>query len=112
MMAVSKRKLHIKSGDTVEIISGKDKGKRGKVLATIPKSGKILVENLNMISVHSKPQGMNQQGGIIKREGPIYASKAMPVCSRCNKKTRVGRRILEDGTKVRICKVCDETFND
>lgn len=111
-MAVSKRKLHIKSGDTVEIISGKDKGKRGKVLATIPKSGKIVVEKLNMMAVHSKPQGMNQQGGIIKREGPINASKAMPVCSSCNKKTRVGRRTLDDGTRVRVCKVCDETFND
>lgn len=112
MMAVSKRKLHVKSGDTVEIISGKDKGKRGKVLATIPKSGKILVENLNMITVHSKPQGMNQQGGIIKREGPINASKVMPVCASCNKRTRVGKRMLEDGTRVRTCKVCGETFND
>lgn len=112
MMAVAKRKLHVKSGDTVEIISGKDRGKRGKVLKTFPREGKIIVENLNMVKVHMKPRGMNQPGGIIRKEGPIYASKAMPVCERCNKRTRVGKRILEDGTKVRVCKVCGETFND
>ncbi len=111
-MAVPKRKLHVKTGDTVEIISGKDKGKRGKVLRTLPKEGKIIVENLNMMVVHTKPRGMNQPGGIIRRESPLYASKVMPVCDRCNKKTRIGKRILEDGTKVRVCKVCDETFND
>lgn len=111
-MAVAKRKLHVKSGDLVEIISGKDKGKRGKVLKTLPKEGKIIVEKINMLTVHTKPRGMNQPGGIIHREGPIHASKAMPVCGRCNKKTRVGKQILEDGSKIRICKVCGETFND
>lgn len=111
-MAVLKKKIHVKKGDTVEIISGKDKGKRGKVIKTFPKEGKIIVENLNMITVHSKPRGMNQPGGIIRRENPIYASKAMPVCERCNSKTRVGKRILDDGSKIRVCKVCGETFND
>ncbi|NLI60191.1 MAG: 50S ribosomal protein L24 [Clostridiales bacterium] len=111
-MAVANRKLHIKTGDTVEIISGKDKGKRGKVLRTIPREGKIIVENINMLTVHTKPRGMNQPGGIIHREGPIHASKAMPVCKSCNKKTRVGKQILEDGSKMRVCKVCGETFND
>ncbi len=111
-MAVPKRSLHVKSGDTVEIISGKDKGKRGKVLRTLPKEGKIIVEKINMQTVHTRPRGMGQPGGIIHREGPIYASKAMPVCERCNKKTRVGKRVLEDGSKVRVCRACGETFND
>ena len=111
-MAVSNRKLHVKTGDLVEIISGKDKGKRGKVLIAIPKEGKIIVENINMLTVHTKPRGMNQPGGIIRREGPIYASKAMLVCPSCNKRTRVGRRVLEDGSKTRVCKACGETFND
>jgi len=111
-MAVSNRKLHVKTGDLVEIISGKDKGKRGKVLRAIPKEGKIIVENINMLTVHTKPRGMNQPGGIIRREGPIYASKAMLVCPSCNKRTRVGRRVLEDGSKTRVCKACGETFND
>lgn len=106
------RKLHVKKGDTVEIISGKDRSKRGKVLTALPKEGKIVVEGINLLTKHQKPRGVGQQGGIIKVEGPIYASKAMLVCNRCNKKTRVGRRILEDGTKVRVCKVCKEIIND
>ena len=82
------------------------------MLRTIPREGKIIVENINMLTVHTKPRGMNQPGGIIHREGPIHASKAMPVCKSCNKKTRVGKQILEDGSKMRVCKVCGETFND
>ena len=98
--------------DTVEIISGKDKGKRGKVLASFPKEGRIIVEKINMVTVHAKPRGMDQPGGIIHREAPIHASKVLPVCPRCDKKTRVGKKVLEDGSKVRLCKVCGETFND
>ena len=106
------RKLHVKKGDTVEIISGKNKDKRGKVLATLPKKGKIIVEGVNLLTKHQKPRGAGQQGGIIHQEGPIYSSKAMLVCKRCNKATRVGRSIQEDGTKVRVCKVCKEVIND
>jgi large subunit ribosomal protein L24 len=107
-----RRKLHVRKGDTVEVISGKDKNVRGKVIAAFPREGKVLVENVNMISKHQKPRGMNQPGGIIRREAPIYASKVMLVCNKCNEKTRVGRKILEDGKKVRVCKKCGETFND
>ncbi|MDD4679303.1 MAG: 50S ribosomal protein L24 [Clostridia bacterium] len=106
------RKLHVKKGDTVEIISGKNKNKRGKVLAVSPKKGMIIVEGVNILKKHQKPRGANQQGGIIKQEGPIYSSKAMLVCKRCNKRTRVGYQILEDKTKVRVCKVCKEVIND
>ena len=106
------RKLHVKKGDTVEIISGKDKSKRGKVLTALPKEGKIIVEGVNILTKHRKPRSVGEEGGIIKVEGPIYASKAMLVCNKCNKATRVGRRILEDGTKVRVCKVCNEIIED
>ena len=106
------KKLHVKKGDTVEIISGKDKSKRGKVLAAYPGEGKIVVEGVNLLTKHRKARSANQQGGIIRQEGPIYSSKAMLVCQKCNKPTRVGHKILEDGTKVRVCKVCNETFND
>jgi len=111
-MAVAKKKLNIKKGDTVEVISGKDVGKRGKVLSVMPKTGKVIVEGVNMVTKHMKPRGLNQPGGIIKQESPLYACKVMLVCKKCNKKTRIGKRILEDGTKVRVCKVCGETFDD
>ena len=105
-------KMHVKKGDTVEIISGKDKSKRGKVLVAYPQEGKIVVEGVNILTKHKKPRGAGQQGGIIRQEGAIYSSKAMLVCKKCNKPTRVGHKILEDGTKVRVCKVCGEIFND
>ncbi len=105
-------KIHVKKGDTVEIISGKDIGKKGKVMSTYPKAGKILVQGVNMLTKHVKPRGAGQPGGIVHQEGPLYASKVMVVCKKCNKPTRIGKRILEDGKKVRYCKKCNETFND
>ena len=110
-MAVNK-KIQIKKGDTVEVITGKDKPKKGKVLTVLPSQGKIIVEGVNMLTKHEKPRGMDQPGGIIHQEGPIYASKVMVVCDKCNSKTRIGKKILEDGTKVRVCKKCGEIFND
>ena len=109
---VAKQKIGIKKGDTVEIIYGKDKGKRGKVLTVLPKEGKIIVENVNTLTKHQRPAGMGQPGGIIHQEGAIYASKAMVVCQACDERTRVGKKLLEDGSKVRFCKKCGETFND
>jgi large subunit ribosomal protein L24 len=104
--------LHVKAGDTVEVILGKDKGKKGKVLSTLPKEGRVLVEGVNIVSKHTKPKGAGQQGGIIKQEGKIHASNVMLVCRKCGKKTRLAHKILKDGTRVRICKKCGETFND
>lgn len=105
-------KLHVKTGDTVMIISGKDKGKTGKVLEVSPKEGKVIIEGLNLVTKHMKPRAMGQQGGIVKAEAPLYACKVMPVCPKCGKPTRVGHKIMEDGTKVRLCKhaSCGETF--
>lgn len=104
--------LHVKAGDTVEVILGKDKGKKGKVLSTLPKEGRVVVEGVNMVSKHTKPKGAGQQGGIIKQEGKIHASNVMLVCRKCGKKTRLAHKVLKDGTSVRVCKKCGETFND
>ena len=96
--------LHVKKGDTVIILSGRDKGKKGKVVEVSPKEKKVIVENLNMVTKHVKPTQMGQQGGIVKAEAPLYACKVMAVCPKCGKRTRVGFKFKEDGTKVRVCK--------
>ncbi|WP_031219995.1 50S ribosomal protein L24 [Anaerotruncus sp. G3(2012)] len=105
-------KLHVKKGDTVIVLSGKDKGKKGKVLEVSPKERKVIVENVNMVTKHVKPRKMGDQGGIVKAEGAMYACKVMLVCPKCGKPTRIAHKILNDGTKQRLCKNtgCGETF--
>ena len=100
-------KIHVKTGDTVVILSGKAKGQKGKVLAVSPKEGKVIVEGLNMVTKHVKPRSAQQQGGIVKAEAAMYASKVQAVCPKCGKATRVAHKFLEDGTKVRVCKNAD-----
>lgn len=104
-------KLHVKKGDSVVVISGKDKGKRGKVLVALPKDGKVIVEGVNMSTKHKKPSRNVQQGGIIHQESPIFGSKVMYWCDSCKKGVRLGNRVLEDGNKVRYCKSCGEVFD-
>ncbi|MEM0530297.1 MAG: 50S ribosomal protein L24 [Candidatus Pararuminococcus gallinarum] len=105
-------KIHVKKGDTVIVLSGKDKGKKGKVLAVSPAEQKVIVEGINMVTKHVKPRRMGEPGGIVKAEGAMYASKVQLVCPRCGKPTRIGHKILADGSKVRMCKneKCGETF--
>ena len=105
-------KVHVKTGDTVVILSGKDKSKQGKVLAVYHKEGKEIVEGLNVARKHVKPRSAQQQGGIVDAEAAMYASKVMAVCPKCGKPTRVAHKFLEDGTKVRVCKNdgCGEEF--
>jgi large subunit ribosomal protein L24 len=110
-MAMTKNKVHVKKGDTVVVISGKDKAKKGKVLEVLPKEGKVIVEGINIQTMHQKPRGRNQQGGIIHKEGPIYSSKVMLVCNKCGKATRKKMKILEDKTRIRVCQKCGETFS-
>ena len=98
-------KLNVKKGDTVVVISGKDKGKQGKILAAMPEDQRVIVQNVNMITAHVKPRKQGEEGGIIQRETPIYASKVMLVCPKCGKPTRVGHTVI-DGEKVRACKKC------
>lgn len=105
-------KLHIKKGDTVVVLSGKDKGKQGKVLSVFPKNGKAIVEGIAMATKHRKPRRQGEEGGIIHQEIPIYVCKLMHVCPKCNEPTRIGRKVLEDGSIVRYCKKCNELFAD
>lgn len=97
--------LHVKTGDNVQIMSGKDKGKQGKVLEVSPKEKKVIVEGRNLVTKHVKPRRQGEQGGLVKAEAPIYACKVMPVCPKCSKPTRVGNEIKGD-KKVRVCKHC------
>ena len=104
--------MNVKKGDTVIVLSGKDKGKQGKVLIADPKGLKVVVEGVNVATKHQKPRKQGQDGGIIKVETPIYASKVMLVCPKCGKPTRIAHKVLNDGKKERICKnpKCGETF--
>ena len=101
--------MNIKKGDTVVVLSGKDKGKQGKVRGTVPSEAKVVVEGINMVTCHVKPRRQGEEGGIVKREAAIYASKVQVVCPKCGKGTRVAHKI-EDGKKVRICKKCGATI--
>lgn len=103
-------KVHVKTGDTVVILNGKDRGKKGKVMAVSPSEGKVIVEGCNIVSKHVKPRRMGEAGGIIKAESAIYSAKVQVVCPRCGKPTRVAHKINEDGSKDRICKKCGETL--
>ena len=104
------KKLHVHKGDEVMIISGKDAGKKGKILEAQPQEGKVIVEGANIVVKHVKPKGPRQQGGRIKQESPLFASKVMLICPHCGKPSRTGKEIVEDGTKVRVCKKCGETI--
>ena len=104
--------MNIRKDDTVVVITGKDKGKEGKVLQAMPKEGKILISGVNMVTKHKKPRGQSDPGGIIHQEAPIDASNAMLVCSKCGKATRIAHKLLDDGSKVRVCKKCGDTFDE
>ena len=99
---------HIKKNDTVMVIAGKEKGKSGKVLRILPKKDRAVVEKVNFIKRHMRPGAHSRQGGIVEKENPINISNLMVVCGKCTDPTRVGRRVLEDGSRVRYCKKCDE----
>ena len=98
-------KMSIKKDDVVVVLSGKDKGKQGKVLEVQPKAGKVIVEKVNVVSRHTKPRKQGDQGGILKKEAPIYACKVQRVCPKCDKPTRAASKMV-DGKKVRVCKHC------
>ena len=97
--------MNIKKDDKVVVLSGKDKGKQGKVLVAMPKTGKVVVEGINVATKHKKAQKQGEEGGIIKVETPLYASKVELVCPKCGKATRAGHKMGKDG-KVRVCKKC------
>ena len=109
---MERKNVHVKSGDTVKVLSGKDKGKQGKVLEVSPGESKVIIEGLNIGAKHVKPRKMGKPGGIIKVERPMYSCKVQLVCPKCGKATRIGHKILSDGSKQRQCKhaSCGEAF--
>ncbi len=103
-------KLHVKKNDTVVVITGKDKGKKGKVMVTDPKKGRVIVAGVNVVARHTKPRGQAQEGGILHREAPIDISNVMLYCEKCQKGVRTSVKILENGDKIRVCKKCGESI--
>ena len=104
------KKFHIKKGDLVQVNAGEDRGKQGKVLEMIPDKQRAIVEGINLVSKHTKPNATHPQGGIIKKEAPIDSSNVMIVCPSCEKPTRIKHAVV-DGKKVRVCKKCGEQLD-
>ncbi len=101
-------KMHVRKGDRVLVLSGKDRGKKGKVISAIPRTGKVTVEGVNIIKRHARPTQKVPQGGIREMEAPIHASKVIVICPSCHQPTRIFRRVLTDGSRARGCKKCSE----
>ncbi|OPZ74440.1 MAG: 50S ribosomal protein L24 [Firmicutes bacterium ADurb.Bin456] len=108
--AVVNPKVHVRKGDTVLVITGKYAGKRGKVLSVQPDRGRVIVEGVNVVKRHSRPTQSLPQGGIVEKEAPLHSSNVMIYCGKCNTPTRVGKKFLDDGKRVRICKKCGENL--
>ncbi len=104
------QEYHIKKNDMVQVIAGKDKGKSGKVMRVIPKKDRAIVEKINMVKRHMKPNQQTRQGGILDKESPIHISNLMIICSKCTDPTRVGHKVIDD-KKVRYCKKCEEVID-
>jgi len=106
----AKQKVHVRKGDTALVITGKNAGKKGKVLRVIPGNSKVVVEGDNIVKRHTRPTQKLPQGGIMQKEAPIHSSNVMLFCSKCNSPTRVGKKFLENGEKIRVCKKCGESL--
>ena len=100
-------KVHVKTGDTVIVINGKDRGAKGKVMQVSPSEGKVIVEGVNIVTKHVKPRRMGEAGGLIKAESALYADKVQVICPKCGRPTRTGHKINSKGKKVRTCKKSD-----
>ena len=105
------QQVHVRRGDTVAVIAGRERGKRGKVLRVLSDKGRVVIEHVNMIKRHQRPTQKLRQGGIIERESPLALSNVLVVCSRCDKPSRSGIKVLGDGRKVRVCKRCGESID-
>ena len=103
-------KIHVKKNDKVLVISGKDKGKVSEIIKVYPKTGKVLVQGVNIIKKHQKATKNQAESAIIEREAAINSAKVMLYCNKCKTATRISNKLLEDGSKVRVCKKCGETF--
>jgi large subunit ribosomal protein L24 len=107
---LNKGKMHVKKGDQVLVLSGKDRGKRGKVLRSYPDEGRVMVEGINIVKRHTKPK-QRVQGGINEQPAPIQSSNLMVICPACKAPSRLGTKQLKDGTRVRACKKCGENID-
>lgn len=105
---MTKAHVSIKRNDTVVVIAGKEKGKRGKVLVVLPEKERVIVERVNFVKRHQRPTQKVKQGGIIEREGSLHISNVMLVCGKCDKPTRTGVQVLADGRRARVCRKCNE----
>jgi large subunit ribosomal protein L24 len=103
--------LSIKKNDTVVVITGREKGKRGRVLSVYPAKGGVIIEKINIIKRHMRPSRKYTQGGIIEKEAPLHISNVMLICPKCSKPTRISSTVLSDGKKVRACKQCKEVVD-
>ena len=104
------QKIHVKTGDTVYVLSGKNSGRKGKILKVYPNDNRVLVEQVNIVVKHKKPRQTNP-GGLVKQEAAIHASNVMLVCEKCKAPTKVGKMVLDNGEKVRVCKKCNEIID-
>jgi large subunit ribosomal protein L24 len=103
--------VQIRKNDSVMVIGGKERGKTGKVLRVLPDKDTVIIERLNIVKRHSKPRGPQQAGGIVEKEAPIHASNVMFMCDKCNAPVRIGHKLLADGSKIRICRRCNEAVD-
>ena len=103
--------MQIRKNDSVMVITGKERGKTGKVLRVLPEKGALVIERINLVKRHSKPRGPQQPGGIVEKEASIHASNIMIMCDKCNAPVRVGHKLLGDGKKVRVCRRCGEALD-
>jgi large subunit ribosomal protein L24 len=101
----------IRKNDTVMVIAGREKGKTGKVLRVLREKDRVVIERLNMVKRHQKPRGPQGQGGVVEKEASIHLSNVMVMCDRCNAPARIGARLLQDGSKVRLCRRCGEALD-
>jgi large subunit ribosomal protein L24 len=108
---MAQARMDIRKNDTVVVITGKEKGKSGKVLRVIPGERRVVVEKINIVKRHARPTSEVKQGGIIEKESPLHVSKVQLRCPKCNAGRRIGRKVLDDGTKVRICRKCQEVLD-
>jgi large subunit ribosomal protein L24 len=104
-------KTKIKKDDKVKVLTGKDKGKIGKVLKIVKKSNRVVIENINVVKVNQRPTQANPQGGIVEKNMPVHVSNLMIMCNSCVKPTRISMKLLEDGKRVRICKQCNQQID-
>ena len=104
-------RFSLKKNDLVMVIAGKERGKSGRILRVFPGKNRVLIEKINFIKRHTRASGQTRQGGIVEKEAPIHVSNVMVICEKCNLPIRVGRKILDDGNKVRTCKKCGELLD-